>query len=345
MKKSSFDFLRATYFRWAGQIEHLCGDLSGAPAVLSIGDTHLENFGTWRDTEGRLVWGVNDFDEAAEMAYPFDLVRLATSVRLSSEHAASNAEAAEAILGGYRAGLVAPRPTLLDEQETWMRPFVACTDDDRKEFWREVDGFPDATPPASVAADLERSIPELATLLRFASRAKGGGSLGRPRYVAIANWRGGQVVREAKALVPSAWTWAHGDATGAIRFLELANGKHRSPDPFLLLLGHSMASDIVVRFAEATPDVAATVAVSMFSPAVTATAPRNLLVIVGGWEGMLQREALRAVGLATAPEPAAPGVTYGRFADGTPAHRLQPARRACRRALQPRQHAGGAGMG
>ena len=31
---------------------------------------------------------------------------------------------------------------------------------------------------------------------------KGGGSLGRPRYVAVAYWRGGQVLREAKALVP-----------------------------------------------------------------------------------------------------------------------------------------------
>jgi hypothetical protein len=55
----------------------------------------------------------------------------------------------------------------------------------------------------------------------------------------------------------------------------------------------------------------------MFSPAVTATEPRNLLIIVGGWEGMLKREALRVVGLATTPAPAEPGVTYGDPADGT----------------------------
>ena len=24
----------------------------------------MENFGTWRDAEGRLIWGINDFDEA-----------------------------------------------------------------------------------------------------------------------------------------------------------------------------------------------------------------------------------------------------------------------------------------
>ncbi|MBP0614129.1 alpha/beta hydrolase [Jiella mangrovi] len=88
-------------------------------------------------------------------------------------------------------------------------------------------------------------------------------------------------------------------------------------DGRLAVLGHSMASDVVVRFAEAEPDVAATIAVSMFSPVVTATEPQNLLVIVGDWEGMLKREALRVVGLASAPQEAQPGVTYGDFAAGT----------------------------
>jgi hypothetical protein len=55
----------------------------------------------------------------------------------------------------------------------------------------------------------------------------------------------------------------------------------------------------------------------MFSPAVTADSPRNLLVIVGEWESRLRQEALRAVGLATAPEPAREGVTYGDLARGT----------------------------
>lgn len=88
-------------------------------------------------------------------------------------------------------------------------------------------------------------------------------------------------------------------------------------DGRLAVLGHSMASDIIVRFADADAGVSATIAVSMFSPAVTATAPANLLVIAGGWEGMLKLEALRAVGLASAPLEARPGVTYGSFAQGT----------------------------
>jgi len=83
----------------------------------------------------------------------------------------------------------------------------------------------------------------------------------------------------------------------------------------LAVLGHSMASDIVVRYAQSDERVDATVAVSMFSPAVTATSPDNLLVVVGSLEGFLRQEALRVLGLVTDnPEE---GVTFGSFADGS----------------------------
>ncbi|MDP3409854.1 alpha/beta hydrolase [Bosea sp. (in: a-proteobacteria)] len=102
-------------------------------------------------------------------------------------------------------------------------------------------------------------------------------------------------------------------------------------DGRLALLGHSMATDIIVRVAQSRADVAATVAVSMFSPAVTAASPRNLLVVAGEWEGGLRREALRAVGLVSAPASPEAGVTYGDIAAGS-------ARRA---AVSPRaEHVG-----
>ena len=65
------------------------------------------------------------------------------------------------------------------------------------------------------------------------ARRKGGGGLGRPRYVAIAKWRGGRIVREAKALVPSAWDWAHWRWSRPRRAMELARGAYRSPGPAL----------------------------------------------------------------------------------------------------------------
>lgn len=121
---------------------------------------------------------------------------------------------------------------------------------------------------------------------------------------------------------PAPLTGSITSADGATRALvdqtlRIAAFARRLGDGRLAVLGHSMASDIVVRAAEADPQVAATIAVSMFSPAVTRSAPRNLLVIVGGWESMLKREALHAVGLAAAPARARAGTTYGDFARGT----------------------------
>jgi len=57
--------------------------LSRVHEVMAVRDLHLENFGAWRDVEGRLVWGVNDFDEAHPMAFANDLVRLAVSALLA----------------------------------------------------------------------------------------------------------------------------------------------------------------------------------------------------------------------------------------------------------------------
>lgn len=80
-------------------------------------------------------------------------------------------------------------------------------------------------------------------------------------------------------------------------------------DGRVALLGHSMASDIIVRQALSDPRVAATVAISMFSEAVTANEPRNLLMITGAWETHLRKDALRNLGLAGAE--AAEGQTIG----------------------------------
>ena len=109
-----------------------------------------------------------------------------------------------------------------------------------------------------------------------------------------------------------------GDVAAFARALPESDGR-------LAVLGHSMASDIVVRYAQAHHDVQATVAVSVFSPVATADSPRNLLVIVGSLEpAMLRDEGLRIVNLAAAGK-AVPGVTYGDFAAGT-ARRLVLAR-------------------
>jgi hypothetical protein len=234
IRESAFAFLRGTYFRWAMTIEALCPELADAPKVLAVGDLHIENFGTWRDVEGRLVWGINDFDEAARMPYAFDLVRLVVSARLAPGMRVASKTIARAVLAGYRRGIDGPRPTLLDEHETWMREFVGTTDEERERFWKKVQKLTTARRiPRGTAQFLKASYPESASTLRFATRRAGVGSLGRPRFVALAAWRGGHLVREAKALVPSAWDWAHNTTKARSRFLEAARSRHRSPDPWL----------------------------------------------------------------------------------------------------------------
>src|SRR5258708_19481475 len=85
MADAVFPFMRSTFYRWAQLWPMVCPDLAKGPQVLAVGDLHVENFGTWRDVEGRLIWGVNDFDETHPLAYANDLVRLAVSAHLASE--------------------------------------------------------------------------------------------------------------------------------------------------------------------------------------------------------------------------------------------------------------------
>src|SRR5690242_19599748 len=115
MRSSPFPFLRATYYRWAQTWAEVCGDAARAPEVLGIGDLHVENFGTWRDIEGRLVWGINDFDEAWRLPYTNDLIRLAASALLARMSGDAKAGVA-AILKGYCDGVAAGgRPFALAE--------------------------------------------------------------------------------------------------------------------------------------------------------------------------------------------------------------------------------------
>jgi hypothetical protein len=72
---------------------------------------------------------------------------------------------------------------------------------------------------------------------RIAHRVAGLGSLGRQRFIAIAEYNGGLVCREAKALAPSAWCWARGGPLEPIRYQKALDGAVRAIDPFVRLQG------------------------------------------------------------------------------------------------------------
>jgi hypothetical protein len=67
------------------------------------------------------------------------------------------------------------------------------------------------------------------------------GSLGRQRFVAIAEYQGGPLCREAKALAPSAWDWASGLSKNRestpIRYQKALDIAVRASDPFVRLQG------------------------------------------------------------------------------------------------------------
>jgi hypothetical protein len=245
MAASLFPFFRATFYRWLQVWPEACADLDRVPHILSVGDLHVENFGTWRDTDGRLVWGVNDFDEACLFPYTMDLVRLATSALLATreERLAMKAkESAEAILEGYQRGMEeGGRPFVLEESHEWLRAIAESKLRDPVVFWQKMDRLPTVKGeiPESAREAIEHLLPERGMRYRLARRRAGLGSLGRVRLVAIADWKGGRVAREAKALTGSALLWLHPKHVPAeILYAAILKRAVRCPDPYVQMRGH-----------------------------------------------------------------------------------------------------------
>jgi hypothetical protein len=247
MAAGAFPFLRATFYRWAERWPQVLPELDSAPTVLGVGDVHVENFGTWRDAEGRLVWGINDFDEATRLSYLADLVRLATSAAIAANEQKLSLhlkQSAEAIIEGYRDAMVnGGDPFVLAERHTRLRRLVTGELRDPVRFWAKMQALPEAPlavyPPDAVEAAvtaLSEYGPEGDPSIR--TRRAGLGSLGRPRLVALARWRGGAVAREVKAMLPSAWGWTRNDQSPTIHYRELLDQAVRCPDPHTTVLDH-----------------------------------------------------------------------------------------------------------
>jgi len=236
MAESDFVFLRGTFYRWLQQWRTVCASLLDAPVVPSVGDLHVENFGTWRDGEGRLVWGINDVDEACALPYAQDLVRLAASATLATRHGhfeLTSRDACDAILDGYTRSIErGGRPLVLAEQRRWLRRIALNRLRDPATYWRKFDSLRPAT-GAVPQAILRAALPDRRLRYRVVRRTAGVGSLGRPRFVAMADWCGGRIAREAKAWLPSAAVWATGRRSIGVNGEMLLARAVRAPDPFL----------------------------------------------------------------------------------------------------------------
>ena len=244
MRQDKFSFFRGTFFRWAQQWPKWCPAIATAPHVVAVGDLHVENFGTWRDTEGRLVWGVNDLDEAWRMPYTSDLVRLTVSAMIAGEERAlslGKVRVSRAILNGYRAGLTAGgKPFVLAERYSALRSMAIARLKNAKGYWQKLEGSPAlrTRPATSVSRWLRQALPRGSRDERWGHRLAGIGSLGRERITVVADCFGSKVAREAKALAPSACAWAASRTAPLGRWHRfLLQHSIRCPDPFVQMKG------------------------------------------------------------------------------------------------------------
>jgi hypothetical protein len=239
MASAVFPFLRATFYRWMQRWPEVCSHAAAAPKVLAVGDLHVENFGTWRDSEGRLIWGINDFDEAYWLPYTIDLVRLATSASLAievSQLCINLKDACKALVAGYTEGINSGGcPFVLDEKHKGLRRMALSELRDPEHFWQKLRALPDCghDVPPPVLERLLASMPVPGLAYRLATRVAGLGSLGRMRIVAVADWAGGLIARETKVLVPSGCAWAAGSDNREINYAAIIGEAVRCQDPFL----------------------------------------------------------------------------------------------------------------
>jgi hypothetical protein len=244
MREDPWYFMRGTFYRWIELWPEICPELLPAPKVLACGDVHVDSFGTWRDAEGRMCWGVDDFDEAYPLPYTNDLTRLATSVKLVSDCEQLSIKlkiACEAILEGYEECLKSGgHPIVLAEHETSLERLGIEAIKPPKDFWEKLRKLPTVTDklPPNLKQTIERTLPPRLEY-RLVRRQAGMGSRGQQRFVAIAEWQGGCIAREAKAMVPSACFW-HGGVTASCKnyYQQAISNAIRSRDPFQEIHGN-----------------------------------------------------------------------------------------------------------
>ncbi|MER0241868.1 DUF2252 domain-containing protein [Streptomyces sp. HSW2009] len=132
MAASAFAFYRGTACLF---YEDLATERHGGPyldertsRVWVHGDLHAENFGTYMDAHGRLVFNVNDFDEAYVGPFTWDLKRFAASVALIGYTKALSDEAITGLVrtyaGAYRERIAALASGAKDDE---VPPFTLDT--------------------------------------------------------------------------------------------------------------------------------------------------------------------------------------------------------------------------
>ena len=135
---------------------------------------------------------------------------------------------------------VGGRPFVLGESHEWLRAIAESKLRDPVVFWGKMDRLPTLKGeiPESAREAIEHLLPERGLPYRLVPRRAGLGSLGHLRVVAIADYKGGRVAREAKALTPSALQWLNPKLPSEILYAAILRRAVRCPDPYVQMRGH-----------------------------------------------------------------------------------------------------------
>jgi len=187
---------------------------------------------------------MNDFDEACELPFTNDLVRLATSAALAVEEdrlVCDPAAIAALLLRGYSACLKAGGAPVLLKGDTAKLPFALPpgASENPKEFWaKKLDS---RNSPVIKKSELDVKIVEMFRAAfrpgvkpeyRKQRKPGGLGSLGRRRFTAVLGKGKTRAAREVKALVPSALYWIQHRPSAFSQTASLLQRAIRDPDPY-----------------------------------------------------------------------------------------------------------------
>ena len=176
--------------------------------------------------------------------YSIDLVRLAASAHIAIREADYRSRPRTPAMRFSQVTRRAFRPA--GGRSFWRKSIPGCVPWSREFCAIRLRTGQNSTPCAPGGDEFPRApgagsngyCPNRACQYRIAHRIAGLGSLGRERYVAIADYRGARIAREAKALAPSAFVWAsQGKRSDRIRYQEILDRSVRAIDPFVRLKG------------------------------------------------------------------------------------------------------------
>jgi hypothetical protein len=239
-------FTRATLYNWVLRFPKVCKKLiTLSPELLAILDLHVRQYCTYRDSEGRLAWSINDYDEVHPYYFVNDLIRLAMSAKVAIRNGHLEIEfgrACHKIQAGYTNCLEdGGRPFILQENNLELRRMAVERLKDPTAYFGKLQGqaaeLALKSLPKSARRALKQLLPDPKMSVRVFHRAGGEGSLGRERWDAVGDWEGALIAREVKSLVPSAWFFANGEASGKIYYMDMVNKAIKVKDPFQKVIG------------------------------------------------------------------------------------------------------------